>query len=168
MVASHLSPPTITRFLLSTTRNVCCFPHVRPHQPKTIPHKYEIQIVNLAIASSSRASEIEMEVNGAVTDAEKLRSQFLQLLRTRRNAEGKTHKNKTTNLSKIFQFCFSVYINYINENFPFFFLVPLTVEPAKPVVNPLYQGGVPPPTSSEVKSSFMIFFFFFTMINNKI
>ncbi|XVE71040.1 hypothetical protein DITRI_Ditri10aG0118200 [Diplodiscus trichospermus] len=58
-----------------------------------------------------------MEVNGAVTDAEKLRSQFLQALRTRRSAQ-----------------------------------VPLTVEPAKPVVNPLYQE-VPPPTSSEEMES---------------
>ncbi|XVF48577.1 hypothetical protein PTKIN_Ptkin03bG0201700 [Pterospermum kingtungense] len=58
-----------------------------------------------------------MEVNGGtVTDVEKLRYQFLQLLRTRRSAQ-----------------------------------VPLTVEPAKPVVNPLYQA--PPPALSEEMES---------------
>ncbi|XWS17729.1 hypothetical protein CRYUN_Cryun33cG0092200 [Craigia yunnanensis] len=60
---------------------------------------------------------MEMEINGTVTDAENIRSQFLQLLHTRRNAQ-----------------------------------VPLTVEPAKPVVNPLYQE-VPPPTYSEEMES---------------
>ncbi|KAK8645132.1 hypothetical protein V6N13_118981 [Hibiscus sabdariffa] len=58
-----------------------------------------------------------MEVNGTVADAEKLRTQFLQLLRTRRNAQ-----------------------------------VPLTVEPANPVLHPLYQE-VPPPTFSEAMES---------------
>ncbi|GMI92549.1 hypothetical protein like AT5G25770 [Hibiscus trionum] len=58
-----------------------------------------------------------MEVNRRVADAEKLRSQFLQLLRTRRNAQ-----------------------------------VPLTVEPANPVLHPLYQE-VPPPTFSEAMES---------------
>ncbi|OMO91023.1 hypothetical protein COLO4_18679 [Corchorus olitorius] len=59
-----------------------------------------------------------MEVSGNLTaDAENLRSQFLQLLRTRRTAQ-----------------------------------VPLTVEPAEPVLNPLYQE-VPPPTFSEAMES---------------
>ncbi|XWS72557.1 hypothetical protein CRYUN_Cryun02cG0050000 [Craigia yunnanensis] len=120
MVASHLPHP-ITRFLISTTRHVCCLPHVRPHLPTTIPYKYQIQIGNLTIAgrssSRSRENETEMEVNGTVTNAEKLQSQFLELLRTRRSSQ-----------------------------------VPLTVEPAKPVVNPLYQE-VPPPTSSEEMES---------------
>ncbi|XP_022754587.1 uncharacterized protein LOC111302937 [Durio zibethinus] len=111
MVASQLPHPTITRFQ-STTRHVCCIPHVRLHLPKLIPHKCQIQIV-----SSSRVSETKMEVNGTVGDAEKLRSQFLHLLRTRRSAQ-----------------------------------VPLTVEPAKPVVTPFYQE-VPPPTSSEEMES---------------
>ncbi|OMO61896.1 hypothetical protein CCACVL1_23172 [Corchorus capsularis] len=59
-----------------------------------------------------------MEVKGNLTaDAESLRTQFLQLLRTRRTAQ-----------------------------------VPLTVEPAEPVVNPLYQE-VPLPTFSEAMES---------------
>ncbi|KAK6273969.1 hypothetical protein POUND7_011052 [Theobroma cacao] len=119
MAASHLPHPTITRFLLPTTRHVPPLPHVQPHLPKTIRYKYRIQIVNspIATSSSSRVSGTEMEVNCTVPDAAEIRSQFLQLLRSRRNAQ-----------------------------------VPLTVEPAKPVVNPLYQE-VPPPTFSKEMES---------------
>ncbi|XP_052886064.1 uncharacterized protein LOC108484311 isoform X3 [Gossypium arboreum] len=108
-------PTTITRHLLSSTRHVCCIPHVPPHL--LTPYKYQFKIVNLSIAGS-RVTETEMEVNGgAVSDPGTIRSQFLQLLRTRRNAQ-----------------------------------VPMTVEPAKPVVKPLFQD-VTPPTFSEAMES---------------
>ncbi|KAK8602521.1 hypothetical protein V6N12_052327 [Hibiscus sabdariffa] len=123
--ASHLLQltPTLTphKLPLSTTRHVCCLPHVPSHLPTTLPYGYiyQIQTVNLAISGSSgsRVSIAEMEANGAATDPEKIRSQFLELLRTRRSAQ-----------------------------------VPLTVEPAKPVVKPLFQDVTPPTFSEEMES----------------
>ncbi|KAJ0090444.1 hypothetical protein Patl1_12898 [Pistacia atlantica] len=93
-----------------------CVPHafcVWTCPPKRFPYKYGIQIRNKAITNSTHT---EMDRQGA-DDAEKIRSDFLKVLRSRRSAE-----------------------------------VPLTVEPAKPVANPLFQEASPPRFSEAMES----------------
>lgn len=64
-----------------------CVPHamcVWSCPPKRFPYKYEIQIRNKAITNSTHT---EMDKQGA-DDAEKIRFDFLEVLRSRRSAEG--------------------------------------------------------------------------------
>ncbi|KAL5850448.1 hypothetical protein ACOSQ4_008461 [Xanthoceras sorbifolium] len=90
--------------------------------PKELHYKYRIHVQHISRASTettTESSEMEKKEHATTTvvDADKIRSQFLDLLRSRRSAQ-----------------------------------VPLTVEPAKPVSNPLYQD-VSPPGFSEAMAS---------------
>ncbi|KAK2661197.1 hypothetical protein Ddye_007730 [Dipteronia dyeriana] len=106
----YSAPPPISHVRLQR------FPRATspPKQPR-YRNKYGIQhTVKASTDSTTHRSEMENKHDAAtVVDAEKIRSEFLDFLRSRRSAE-----------------------------------VRLTVVPAKPVLNPLYQDD-PPPTFSE-------------------
>lgn len=101
----------------------------------------------------------------AINGADKIRSQFLHLLCTRRSPQGQ-NLNPALNFTTIsmIQLTLSVYVLKPRFSQLFFFLfckflVSLSVEPSKPVRHPLFQE-VPTPTFSEVFSLPFKFFFY--------
>ncbi|KAJ4708045.1 alpha/beta-Hydrolases superfamily protein [Melia azedarach] len=109
-------PPSITHVRLfkhiSHAPNAPC---VRTYPPKKCDYKFNIQIINKA-CTGTKQQEMENKDN-IVINAEKIRFEFLNILRSKRSAE-----------------------------------VALTVERAKPVVNPLYQDDTPPNFSEAMES----------------
>ncbi|GLT25447.1 hypothetical protein SLA2020_005750 [Shorea laevis] len=83
-VESLLLHATLTGLIFPVmTKHVCYVSHVRPYSPKLASYKYQTRTVTKAIENCT-VRKMEERV---VVDAEQLRSQFLQVLRSRRSAE---------------------------------------------------------------------------------
>ncbi|POO03952.1 Alpha/beta hydrolase fold [Trema orientale] len=97
-----------------------CFPLVCPsiaYPPKPVRYKYRSASKTMATSQSTITESRMTQMEEEAIDAQKLRSQFLEVLRSRRSGE-----------------------------------VPLSVEPAKPVTNPLIQEASPPRFSEAMAS----------------
>lgn len=65
--------------------------------PKSFPYKYGIEIPNKSITNATKLTH--MDKQGAV-DAQKIRSDFLKVLRSRRSAEGNSDSFNFDQLEK--------------------------------------------------------------------
>lgn len=139
-ISSPLTHLTHVRHALSHTC-LCHAPRVPPCTPNSL-YKYQPRTITAAITGSGATKMEEL------FDAEKLRSHFLQVLRSRRSSEG---ENQNPWMS-FFVFVFWDIIDCVS--LLVIWSVPLSVELAKPVANPLYQDASPPKIS-EVDISFI-------------
>lgn len=93
-------------FIIPSTAHVhprnlyTCVPHgmcVWSCPPKSFPYKYGIEIPNKSITNATKLTH--MDKQGAV-DAQKIRSDFLKVLRSRRSAEGNSDSFNFDQLEK--------------------------------------------------------------------
>lgn len=129
-------------------------PSVRTHLPNSPPY------INTQLSQAHnnndnvvKTSAIAIKMEQESIDSGELRSRFLQTLLSRRTARG-LNKNP-----EFFDFDSCTNYVYFVHFFLVFVSVPLSVEVAKPVANPLFQDD--PPRSSEVQIFLSVFYLCF-------
>lgn len=135
-------------------------PSVRTHLPNSLPY------INTQLSQAHnnnnnnnnvvKTSAIAIKMEQESIDSGELRSRFLQTLLSRRTARG-LNKNP-----EFFDFDSCTNYVYFVHFFLVFVSVPLSVEVAKPVANPLFQDD--PPRSSEVQIFLSVFYLCFLIL----
>lgn len=134
-------------------------PSVRTHLPYSLPY------INTQLSQSHnnnnnnviKTSAITIKMEQESIDSVELRSRFIQTLLSRRTARGLNENPEFFD----FDSCTN-YIYFVHIFFLVFVSVPLSVEVAKPVANPLFQDN--PPRSSEVQIFLSVFYLCFLIL----